>query len=211
MNEPREGLASGESPKKERRAWHRSLAPFLDPVVPILLLAGIFDWISGNPIHSVLLFAAGFALAWEAVNPGRGRSRGVSPPLSLPMPPVWLLVMTGVLFAALIGEFDRYSRPATAAVLVPAAAGLSLGWRGSLGTLHGAPTVRRSGGFAWAAVFVSLSLWELTALLLQPSLTTDSYAHPTISVLTDAFLATHVGRSVSLFVWLGLGWFLVTA
>ena len=64
---------------------------------------------------------------------------------------------------------------------------------------------------AWAAVFVTLGLWELTQLLLQPTLTTDSYAHPTISVLSDPVLATHPGRSIALFVWLALGWFLVTA
>jgi len=52
-------------------------------------------------------------------------------------------------------------------------------------------------------------LWELTQLLLQPTLTTDSYAHPTISVLTDPVLASHVGRSILLFVWLAVGWFLV--
>jgi hypothetical protein len=54
-----------------------------------------------------------------------------------------------------------------------------------------------------------LGLWELTQLLLQPTLTTDSYAHPTISVLTDPLLASHVGRSILLFVWLAAGWFLV--
>jgi len=35
--------------------------------------------------------------------------------------------MTGVLFAVLIGEFGRYSWPATVAILFPASAGLFLG------------------------------------------------------------------------------------
>ena len=55
---------------------------------------------------------------------------------------------------------------------------------------------------AWVSLFIALGLWELSALLLQPTLTTDSYAHPTISVLTDPVLATHLGRSIALFAWL---------
>jgi hypothetical protein len=58
-------------------------------------------------------------------------------------------------------------------------------------------------------VVVALGLWELTQLLLQPSLTTDSRSHPTISVLTDPVLGSHPGRSVLLFAWLAAGWFLV--
>jgi Family of unknown function (DUF6186) len=34
-------------------------------------------------------------------------------------------------------------------------------------------------------LLVSGGTWELTSLLQQPQLTTDSYAHPTISALTD--------------------------
>jgi hypothetical protein len=46
-------------------------------------------------------------------------------------------------------------------------------------------------------------------LLEQPTMTTDSYAHPTISTLTDPLLSTWAGRSLVLAAWLGLGWFLV--
>jgi hypothetical protein len=69
--------------------------------------------------------------------------------------------------------------------------------------------VSRVGAIAWTTVFVSFALWELTALLLQPSLTTDSYAHPTISVLMDSVLATSFGRSLFLLVWLAVGWALL--
>jgi hypothetical protein len=62
---------------------------------------------------------------------------------------------------------------------------------------------------AWAAVFLALALWELTNLLLQPSLTEGSSDHPTISVLMDPVLATHAGRSLFLALWLWLGWFLL--
>jgi hypothetical protein len=71
----------------------------------------------------------------------------------------------------------------------------------------GAHPAGRGGG--WAAVFVALGLWELGAWLLQPSLTTGSPAHPTISILLDPLLGSHPGRSVGFAAWLALGWFLV--
>ena len=66
-----------------------------------------------------------------------------------------------------------------------------------------------AGTLAWAAVLVAGCLWELGALLQQPSLTTDSYSHPTVSTLTDPVLANSPGRAVVLLGWLALGWYLV--
>ena len=66
-----------------------------------------------------------------------------------------------------------------------------------------------AGTLAWLAVLVAGCLWELSALLQQPSLTADSYAHPTVSTLTDALLATSPGRSVILLAWVTFGWYLV--
>ena len=66
-----------------------------------------------------------------------------------------------------------------------------------------------AGTLVWAVVLVFGCLWELAALLLQPSITTDSYAHPTISTLTDPVLASSPGRSLVLAAWLALGWYLV--
>ena len=51
------------------------------------------------------------------------------------------------------------------------------------------PPLDPIGAIAWVSAFVGLALWELAALLLQPSLTTDSQVHPTISVLTDPTMA----------------------
>jgi hypothetical protein len=47
-------------------------------------------------------------------------------------------------------------------------------------------------------------------VLQQPHLTTDSYAHPTISALTDPLLAGHPGRSLVIAAWLFVGWLLVS-
>ena len=94
-------------------------------------------------------------------------------------------------------------------MLCPAAGVLLIAWRGNLNKSAGSRKLDPIGALAWASVFVALAIWELTELLLQPSLRTDSYAHPTISVLTDPVLATHLGRSIVLSLWLALGWFLV--
>jgi hypothetical protein len=66
-----------------------------------------------------------------------------------------------------------------------------------------------AGTLAWVVVLVAGCLWELGALLQQPSLTTDSYSHPTISTLTDPLLAAAPGRAVLLLGWLAFGWYLV--
>jgi hypothetical protein len=183
-----------------------------DPVVVFLLLAGFFDGISGNPIHSILLFSTAVALAWDGT--ARARSGG---PAVMPRPaataggrPLTPLVMLAALvYAGVVGSFGRYSWPATAAIVLPGALAIAAAWRGPT---RGGPepgNLDPAGATAWAALFVGLSLWELANLFLQPTLTTDSYAHPTLSVLTDPIIASHPGRSILLFAWLAFGWFLL--
>jgi hypothetical protein len=181
-----------------------------DPVVLILVLAGIFDWLSGNPIHSILLFAAAASLLWSALRgapeetdrsvsdrverkDGRAK-RGLAP----------VALVAAVLFSIVVGGF-----------VIPGGFALWFAWRRS-GSF--APRVDlgakprklvRRGVLAWIGLFVALGLFELVNLLLQPTFKTDSYIHPTLSVMTDPFLASHAGRSTVLFLWLALGWFLV--
>jgi len=191
--------------------------------VAILLLAGIFDGLSGNAIHSVLLFTTGIALSWDELLHGPTRAGDTA---TLRSPPARrsdriltltggqgarsaLLIAAALGYAIVVGGFARYSWPATTAVIIPGAAALAVAWREPLGQESGPEKLDPLGTLAWAAVFVALSLWELISLLLQPSLTTDSYAHPTISVLTDPVLASHPGRTIVLVLWLAFGWFLL--
>ncbi len=118
-------------------------------------------------------------------------------------------LVCGAAYAGLVGSFSRYSWPATAGIIGLGTIVVAIGW-------HGPPRARPAGGrlpvagtLAWVVVLVAGCLWELGALLQQPSLTTDSYAHPTISTLTDPLLATSPGRSALLLAWLALGWHLV--
>jgi hypothetical protein len=59
------------------------------------------------------------------------------------------------------------------------------------------------------AVLAAGGVWELWSLFQQPGFAVASYAHPTISVLTDPVLAAEPGRAVVLAGWLLLGWYLV--
>jgi hypothetical protein len=128
-------------------------------------------------------------------------------PASLRLTP--RLFLGGLAYAVVVGAFACYSWPATVAVMVPGVAAIAIAWRTPSLEVTGSGPIERVGALAWAAVFVALGLWELTALLLQPDLVTKSYAHPTISALMDPVLASYAGRSATLFVWLGLGWFLL--
>jgi hypothetical protein len=115
----------------------------------------------------------------------------------------------GVLYAVVVGSFSRYSWPATVAVAGLGAVVVAIGWRGPRHTRPAPPRPPLAGLVLWGGLAVACCLWELWSLLEQPNLATSSYAHPTISTLTDPVLSTWAGRSVVLAAWLGLGWFLV--
>jgi len=120
-----------------------------------------------------------------------------------------LYASAGIAYALVVGGFPRYSWPATIAVACLGAAIIARGWAEPPARVAASSVPSRRGVIAWAAVFVAGALWELVTLLLQPTLTADSYTHPTISVLADPLLVTHTGRSLALLAWLGCGWFLV--
>jgi hypothetical protein len=115
----------------------------------------------------------------------------------------------GVLYAVVVGSFSRYSWPATVAVAGLGAVVVAIGWRGPRHTRPAPPRPPLAGLVLWGVLAVACCLWELWSLLEQPNLATSSYAHPTISTLTDPVLSTWAGRSVVLAAWLGFGWFLV--
>jgi hypothetical protein len=119
-----------------------------------------------------------------------------------------MVALGGAVYAVLVGGLARYSLPATLAVWAPAA-GVAVAWRHPVADGPDPAPVPAAGTAAWAVLFVALALWELAALLLQPSLTTTSWTHPTISVLLDPVLATHLGRTVVLSLWLAAGWWLL--
>ncbi len=158
--------------------------------------------------------AAGPAMAGEpAAPPGSpGATLARQPPGTARIGRNWLLVACGLAgaacYAVIVGSFIRYSWPATVGVIGLGATVVALGWRGPLRRRPDTGPLPLPGAVLWGAVLVAGGLWELVSLLLQPDLTTSSYAHPTISALTDPLLGSHAGRSVALGIWLAIGWFL---
>jgi hypothetical protein len=208
------------------------LGALRDPVIVVFLLAGTFDLLSGDRLlDGVILFAVAVALRSDAARrpPAEPAAAEVAAavedstqrPLGgigapAPSSQGWatpgrsrLVVLGGLVYAVLVAGFARYSWPATIAVWAPAAAGVAVVWRRPVADGSDPTPVPLAGVAAWAVVFVALALWELAALLLQPSLTTTSWAHPTISVLLDPILAARLGRAVVLGLWLASGWWLL--
>ncbi|HEY6278012.1 MAG TPA: hypothetical protein VIX86_16960 [Streptosporangiaceae bacterium] len=201
-----------------------------EPVVVILLLIAYFTAASGKPLDGLLMAIAAVCLAWDAghrlrqagqsgidldqayADPGaEGPATSAAPPLSrrrrATVATAWLTA--AVSYVLVVGSFIRYSWPATAAVLGLGSVVVVTGWRGPRRPRPRPVKPSRAGVLLWLAVILAGCLWELQALLQQPTLLASSYPHPTISTLTDPVLAGWAGRSALLAVWLLFGWFLV--
>ena len=119
------------------------------------------------------------------------------------------LVAGGVVYAVIVGSFTRFSWPATMAVVGLATLVVVIGWQGPLHPRPDPGPLPMPGTALWGGVLLAGGLWELAALAQQPSLDDTSYAHPTLSALTDPVLTGHFGRSLALAVWLLIGGSLV--
>jgi|SRR5580658_243598 hypothetical protein len=193
------------------------------PIVAILLLISFFTVISGKPLDGLLLVIVATALAWDAgMNSRQAPARQVTAPQVTAQQSVWRLrsglprlrfVAIGsaaaVIYALTVGSFTRYSWPATAGVVGLGAGVVIVGWGGPTRQRLIPGKFSRAGVITWGSLLVAAGLWELAALLAQPNIETSSYAHPTISTLTDPLLASATGRAVALLGWIALGAFLV--
>jgi hypothetical protein len=197
------------------------------PIVLILLLIAPFTTVTGKPLDGFLMLTVATLLIWDAMRsqpvsyaefgvlaraaPAEAAARGSAgrrrvPGRQLASGLSWLAA--GLVYAEVVGTFTRYSWPATIPVVALGCLAVAVGWEGPL--RHRAALTGRAlrQAWVWAAVLVAGGLWELSSLLQQPHLTTDSYAHPTISALTDPLLGSHLGRTVALSGWLLIGYFL---
>ncbi len=198
---------------------------FRQPLVAVLLLIALSTAISGKPLDGVLMLTVATLVAWDAARsrlrapagpaeyvsgtdrtstPGRAPARRRRTATGL------TAIAAASLYAGLVGSFSRFSWPATSAVVVVGCLVVAIGWQGPLRQRPALAAAARRRSWLWGAIVVVGSSLELSSLLQQPHLTTDSYAHPTISALTDPLLAGHAGRSALLASWLLTGWYLVT-
>ena len=187
-------------PAVERVVQHR--------VAIVLIVAGIVDVATGDPAaHGLALVAVAVLVAGERigerqVDRGVTRSRAsfrVSTPLAI----------GAVAYAAVVGAFARWSWPISIAVAIPGALAVAFAWIGTPRWADERAPERDPSAVPWVIVLLALAAWEVQAPLLQPSLTTSSWAHPTLSTLMDPVLALHLGRSITVAVWLGLGGWLL--
>jgi len=186
------------------------------PIVAVLLLISFFTFISGKPLDGLLLGVVATALAADAGQTGRQSPDQPERPSAWRArsgPPALRLVAAGLgaalIYAVTVGSFSRYSWPATAAVVGVGAGVVILGWGGPVRQRTVPPKFSRAAALVWAGLLVAAGGWELAALLMQPSIEVSSYAHPTISTLTDPLLASGPGRAVALLAWLAIGAYLV--
>jgi hypothetical protein len=195
-----------------------ALAGLRAPVVWILLAIAFFTSISGKPVDGVLMVIVAVGLAWDAGrralrHPGPEGAAAPTPTDRLPGRQrrfvVIALAAGAVVYAVVVGSFSRYSWPATAGIIGLSTVVVLIGWHRPVRDRPDGGRLPVAGTLAWLVVLVIGCLWELYSLLQQPSLTTDSSAHPTISTLTDPLLATSPGRSMVLLAWVAFGWYLV--
>lgn len=203
------------------QAGRRRPAIVPDPVIVVLLLIAFFSAISGKPLDGALMLLVAAGLAWDV----RARSRRIpaapadDEPPSAPVPDDaaaprrgarrLAAVAAGASYAIIAGSFSRFSWPATAAVVSVGILVVLAGWQPPRRPRPDAGPLPRTGVLMWGGVLVAGGLWELWSLFQQPAMDTTSYAHPTISALTDPVLTAQPGRALVLGGWLLLGWYLV--
>jgi hypothetical protein len=174
----------------------------------VLTVAGVVDVATGDPVaHGAALLAVAVLVASERFGERRSSAAARRPRAAFRVSTP--LAICGVVYAAVVGTFARWSWPISIAVAIPGALAVAFAW---IGTPPATDDEQRRTGpsaVAWVIVLLALAAWEIEALLLQPSLTTSSYAHPTLSTLMDPVLAGHLGRSITLVVWLWFGGYLL--
>jgi hypothetical protein len=214
-----EGERAGEPPKRELAAAGYGIR---QPIVIVLLLIAFFSAICGKPLDGLLMLLVAAGLAWDVGHrPAGAAAQTAAGAQSVPAVPLpdsregpgrttgLALLAAGILYAAVVGSFARFSWPATIGVAGVGAVVVIIGWHGPLRHRPDPGRLPRAGTALWGGALLAGGLWELSSLARQPSLDVTSWAHPTISALTDPLLASHPGRSLALAVWLLLGWYLV--
>lgn len=179
-----------------------------DPVAWILVIAGVIELQTEQAVaRGAILFAGAALIVADRIRTGRGTAGFLrSPALELEASPLQEAVSstrwiagTGVAIL-IVAMFDSQSWSMTAVVSVVGV--LAVGWAWLTVVRTEAPEATAPAGLLiWAGAFLALGLWELTALLGQPSFSETSYDSPTLSYLLEPALDTYPGRVAGLGLW----------
>ncbi len=191
-------------------AMRRMLTVLRDPVAWVLVVAGVVEMISGGTLaRGAILFAGSALIVADRYRTTHRRSATTPPPQfaaeSLQETLAtgqWLAIAT--LAVLVTAALEVHTLPLTAIVGVVGV--LAVGWAW-LTEPQEEPSQRPSWTslLTWGGLFLALGLWELSALLGQPSLDQTSHDSPTISYLMEPVLATYPGRAATLGIWVIAG------
>ncbi len=189
-------------------AMRRLLTVLRDPVAWILVVAGVVELLSGGTAaRGAILFAGSALIVADRVRIVRRQS--VEPPLfqaealqATVARRSWLVI---AIAAALVAAmFEVHTLPLTAIIGLTGVVAVGWAWltepeAGSIGRPSWTSLL------TWGGLFLALGLWELSALLGQPSLEQTSPESPTLSHLVEPALATYPGRAAALSLWVIAG------
>lgn len=205
------------------------LRGLVHPMVLAFYTASFFCYLAGDSVRAVYFLGIGIALAWDRSNRVPRSEPIVADEVAVSADPgdqsafsadsaalrraamsrmVIAFGVLGMVYSVVVGWFQRYSAPTTILVTALATVAIIVAWRISAGSAAQPEQLSMTGMAAWGFVAVGASAIELSSMFLQPSLTISSYAHPTLSYLSNSVLGSWSGRSVVLFLWLSLGWYL---
>jgi hypothetical protein len=174
-----------ETTRKNNRWWLS--IPFL-----IISLAGLVHLARGAEVDGFIFLGTAALLAVAELRDPVGTGG------RLPL---------GVALAAVpLGWVMSTWRPATAPIAVGVAVfGPPMLYLALTSPNDPAPTGVRPRWWLWATVGALICVWELSQFLQQPTLSTDSYDHPTLSVIIGPLFAAGPGRAAFVIVWLVAG------
>lgn len=183
-----ESDAAKTAPKitqKTNRWWLTK--PFL-----IIFLAGLVHLARGAEVDGFVFLGTAAALGIAEIRDPVGR-RGRLP-------------LVVALAAVPLGWVISLLRPATAPIAVSVAVfGPPMLYLALTAPNDPAPTRLRPRWWWWATMGALICVWELSQFLQQPDLETDSYEHPTLSVILGPLFAGGPGRTIFVIVWLVAG------
>lgn len=108
-------------------------------------------------------------------------------------------------YAGVASGFRALTWPATVAVLIPAAAVVTMAARRPRVTAETGPRVSRT-LVIWAVLIGVGIVWEGWAFFHQSAWNIGSYTHPTLSTLVEPFLHHRLVRFGGWLAWLYTGW-----